>query len=133
MLDNAAKFRGVLERYSCGIIIGPGEAKQWSYNETWSEVSLQMRDAFQPKHFHVWNSDDFWASIERCPDGIHGASHAANTQMFARHLANAIEYTLSAHAIARTFQGEDLDGDRPSTMNPEVQVTLKELLSLIHI
>ena len=46
MLDNAAKFRGVLERYSCGIIIGPGEAKQWNYNETWSDIALQMRDAF---------------------------------------------------------------------------------------
>ena len=104
MLDNASRLRHVLERYACGIIIGPGKAEQWSFNETWSEVALEMRDAFKPEHFHVWSSDDFWSSVERCPDGIHGASNSTSAQLFARHLSNAIEYTLSAHALAKTFQ-----------------------------
>ena len=67
--------------------------------------------------------------MERSEDGWHGAAHAANEQLVARHIARAVDYIVSAHYLLKAFQALGIDGDRYGDPHLEERVSEPELLA----
>ena len=129
MRQAAEQLRRSLERYPVGIIIGPGLSTQWNLEEGWTTGSDELLDILKPAHFHCWASNNLWSAMERAEDGWHGAAHAANEQLVARHIARAIDYIVSAHYLLKAFQAFGMDGDRYGDPHLEERVSEPELLA----
>jgi hypothetical protein len=129
MRQAAEKLRKSLERYPVGIIIGPGASTQWNLEEAWATGGDELLDILKPAHFHCWQSNSLWSAMERCEDGWHGAAHAVNEQLVARHIARAVDYCVSAHYLLKAFQAPGEDGDRYGEPLLEERVSEPDLLA----
>ena len=71
--------------------------------------------------------------MERAEDGWHGAAHAANNQLVARHLARAVDYSVSAHYLLKAFKAPGIDGDRHGDPCLRQQINYNELLAQVAV
>ena len=69
--------------------------------------------------------------MESCEDGWHGAAHAVNEQLVARHIARAADYcvSVSAYYLLKAFQAPGEGGDRYGEPLLEERVSEPDLLA----